>query len=67
MKEAVKLTFEATRASINPKHRKNCFQLFGYDFMLDQQGRLWLIEVNCNPCLEESSELLRELVPRLIR
>lgn len=28
------------------------FQLFGYDFMLDENFKLYLIEVNTNPCLE---------------
>jgi hypothetical protein len=55
MRKAIKFTYEATSGSLNPKHRKNCFQVFGYDFMLDITGRLWLLEVNCNPCLEESS------------
>lgn len=53
-------------ASINPKNRKNCFQLFGFDFLLDSIGKVWLIEVNHNPCLEESSELLRKLLPRML-
>ena len=26
----------------------------------------WLIEVNTNPCLEESSTLLKVLIPRMI-
>lgn len=66
MKKAIKFTYEATSGSLNPKHLKNCFQVFGYDFMLDATGRLWLLEVNCNPCLEESSELLRRLIPKLL-
>ena len=30
---------------------KNTFELFGLDFMIDSLGKLWLIEVNTNPCL----------------
>ena len=34
--------------------------------MIDQELRPWLIEVNTNPCLEETSALLRQLLPRMI-
>ena len=26
-------------------------QVFGWDFLLDEEFRVWLIEVNTNPCL----------------
>jgi len=57
---------EAAKSRINPKMRINCFELFGFDFMLDSEFKSWLIEVNTNPCLEESSPLLRSLLPRMI-
>ena len=38
----------------------------GYDFILDEDLNTYLIEVNTNPCLEESNELLRKLLPRMI-
>lgn len=34
--------------------------------MIDSEYNVWLIEVNTNPCLEESSELLKVLLPRMI-
>ncbi len=34
---------------------KECFEIFGFDYILDATYRTWLIEVNTNPCLEESS------------
>lgn len=46
--------------------RKYCFEIFGYDFMIDKNNKPWLIEVNTNPCLEESSALLKQLVPRML-
>ncbi|KAF4663966.1 hypothetical protein FOL47_005485, partial [Perkinsus chesapeaki] len=44
----------------------NSFQIFGYDFMIDENGGVWLIEVNSNPCLEESSALLKDYVPDML-
>ena len=66
MQECVIKTFNAVRKQIDPYKRKHCFELFGYDFILDEDFNTWLIEVNTNPCLEESSNLLKTLLPRLI-
>lgn len=41
----------------------NSFELFGYDFILDFELKPWLIEINTNPCLEESSGILKILLP----
>lgn len=41
-------------------------EIFGYDFMVDANLRPWLIEVNTNPCLEESNALLRQFIPRML-
>jgi len=34
--------------------------------MIDENLKSWLIEVNTNPCLEETSKLLKEYIPRMI-
>ena len=54
------------RRKIDPWRRKNCFELFGLDYIVDADFNVWLIEVNTNPCLEESSKLLQVLLPRMI-
>lgn len=41
-------------------------EIFGYDFILDHSLNPWLIEINTNPCLEESSKLLKVYLPRMI-
>ena len=33
---------------------------------MDEDFNLWLIEINTNPCLEESSELLKHLLRRMV-
>ena len=62
----MKLTMESVRRKINRHNRNHCFEIFGYDFMIDSDLKVWLIEVNTNPCLEESSPILEELLPRML-
>ena len=66
MKEHVKMTMLAVRRKINRNNRKHCFEIFGYDFMIDANLHTWLIEANTNPCLEESSAILEMLLPRML-
>lgn len=42
------------------------FELFGYDFMVDEDFNVWLIECNTNPSLAESAKYLEALIPRMI-
>ena len=51
---------------MDPQRRRSCFELFGYDFIIDEDFNTWLIEVNTNPCIEESSKVLKILLPRMI-
>ena len=46
--------------------QKYTFELFGYDFIIDEDMNYILIEVNTNPCLEESNTLLKRLLPRMV-
>ena len=54
------------RRRLNPNKRNQCFEIFGYDFIIDAEFNTWLIEANTNPCLEESSQLLKMLLPRML-
>ena len=62
MKYLIRQSLAATRWKLNTNNRKYTFELFGYDFIVDNDFNLWLIEVNTNPCIEESSELLKVLL-----
>jgi len=57
---------EGTKRKLNPSKRSQCFEIFGYDYIIDREFNTWLIEANTNPCLEESSDLLRMLLPRML-
>jgi len=49
IKDLIIDTILATKGGLNPSKRKHCFELFGYDFLIDEDFRIWLIEVNTNP------------------
>ena len=62
-------TFKAAGAKLIGEVRSdyNGFEWLGFDFMLDDDLQLSLIEVNTNPCLEtQSCILLQRLVPQML-
>ena len=42
-------------------HRNNAHEMFGYDFMVDTDLNVWLIEVNSSPSMEHSTVSLLPL------
>ena len=41
----------SVKTTLNPRNRGPCFELLGYDFMIDEDFRTWIIEINLNPYL----------------
>lgn len=62
----ITMTIKSCKHKLNKEQRKGLFEIFGYDFILDTDFIPWLIEVNTNPCLEESSTHLKRLLPRML-
>lgn len=47
-------------------HRTNCFELFGFDILIDNDMRPWLLEVNLSPSLTADSPLDMQIKSNLI-
>ncbi|CDW91776.1 tubulin-tyrosine ligase family [Stylonychia lemnae] len=66
MKYYAALSIESAKRKLNSSKRKQCFEIFGYDYIIDKDFNVWLIEANTNPCIEESSSILKVLIPRML-
>jgi D-alanine-D-alanine ligase-like ATP-grasp enzyme len=55
IKEIILITFSSVKRKLNQNDRKHCFEMFGFDFLIDADLNTWLIEVNTNPAIEECS------------
>lgn len=52
---------------IDPDRRVNSFEIFGFDFMIDEDFCVYLIEANTNPCLEvNSNPVLARIIPSML-
>jgi len=56
----------SVKKTINPNKRKNSFELFGFDFLIDEDFRVWLIEVNTNPYLGIPNDYIKVLLPNML-
>jgi len=55
---STELTFQAAT---------NCFELFGFDFMLDDEWNCWFLEANAEPDLSKAGNRLQGLIDNIIR
>jgi hypothetical protein len=56
----------SVRKALNPNNRKDCWELFGFDFLIDEDFRVWLIEVNTNPYLGSPNQFIADLMPKML-
>lgn len=66
MERLVADSFRAVAKKIDPHRLQNQFEVFGYDFMIDENFKVYLIECNTNPNLEICCPLLARIMPELL-
>lgn len=64
IKEIMRLVFLTVKDKLDRKF--GCFELFGFDFMIDDQMKVKLIEINTNPALFTDTSVQKELLPKLV-
>ncbi len=58
--------FLSAKSSMNPSKRRNSFEFFGFDFMIDEDFRVWLIEVNTNPYVGIHNDSMNDVLPKML-
>lgn len=55
-----------TELDKNPTSRANCFEIYGFDVMVDDNQRPWVLEVNVLPSLSSSSPFDKRIKTMLV-
>lgn len=66
IKKEMRICLNSVLNKLNPNSRTGCFEIFGFDFIVDSEFSVWLIECNTNPCIELSSPLLERIIPDML-
>lgn len=46
--------------------RMGLFDIYGLDFMIDENMKMWLIEINVNPAMHTNCDVLKETLPDIL-
>lgn len=66
IRNSIRMVFDSAHHVLNPRGRVGTFELFGFDFMIDERYHVWLLECNTNPSLDESNYFLSGLLCRMM-
>ena len=66
MKYLVEISFKSVGKKMIKTNPVLCFEIFGYDFIIDNDFKPWILEINNNPGLCISSPVIQKLVPRML-
>ena len=66
----MKLLVEISMKSVGKKLLRTnpvlSFEIFGYDFIIDNEFKPWILEINNNPGLVISSGVIEKIIPRML-
>ena len=65
MKYLIKISMNSVGKKFLKNNNVLCFEVFGYDFIIDNDFKPWILEINSNPGLGISSPVIEKLVPRM--
>lgn len=59
-------TFDAVSNELTFFTLPNCWELFGFDLMLDENWHVWLLEANAEPDLQQTGTRLKPVIASLV-
>jgi tubulin monoglycylase TTLL3/8 len=65
MKKIVICAIESCLELVEP--RKNSMELFGFDFMIDENLKPWIIEINSSPAMDYSSVRMTPITSKFFK
>ena len=68
IEEKLKMVIINTLESVQDtfEYKKGCFELYGFDIMIDEDFNAWLIEVNSSPAMDYSTQVTEVLVKQCL-
>ncbi|NWX88703.1 TTL10 polyglycylase, partial [Nothoprocta ornata] len=53
-------------AKLKLERKLGYFDLIGCDFLIDENFKIWLLEMNANPALHTNCKVLRDIIPTIV-
>ena len=66
MKLLVEISMKAVGKKLLRTNPVLSFEIFGYDFIIDNEFKPWILEINNNPGLVISSPVIQKIIPRML-